>query len=130
MTYQSFTASSALRRLAAALDRMTDDEISKLNDPNCEIEIKIVRRRVKEEASADGLDNLDAIVLQLSALRTRADAFQLIENSFANKKSLEQLAKRLDVSILKQDKIETLREKIVESTVGARLRSEAIKGTD
>ncbi|QFZ87004.1 hypothetical protein GFK26_31640 [Variovorax paradoxus] len=129
MSYSSFTAASALRRLAGALERMSEDEISRLIDPNCDIEIKVIRRRSKEEISPETLVDLNSLVAKLTMFPSRAEASQFMETAFETKKTLDQIARHLDVPVLKQDKVETLRDKIIEATVGARLRSEAIKGT-
>lgn len=130
MSHSSFMAASALRRLAGALERMSEDELSRLNDPNCEIEIRVIRRRSKEENTPEALFNLNDIVAKLTAFPSRAEASQFMEATFETKKTLEQIARHLDVPVNKQDKVETLRDKIIEATVGARLRSEAIKGTN
>lgn len=128
MNDPAFLAASALRRVAAALERMSIDEVSRLSDPNCEIEIKVIRRRVKEEPSPEALENINELVAKLTAFPSRADASQFMEATFETRKTLDQIARHLDVPVLKQDKLEVLREKIIEATVGARLRSEAIKG--
>jgi hypothetical protein len=44
------------------------------------------------------------------------------------KTELEQIARRLSLPILKQDKAERLRDKILEATIGSRLNSQAIRG--
>lgn len=128
MSHSAFLAVSVLRRVAATLERMSEDEISRLNDPNCEIEIKVIRRRGKEEPAPEVLQDMNELVAKLTAFPSRADASQFMEATFETRKTLDQIARHLDVPVLKQDKLETLREKIIEATVGARLRSEAIKG--
>jgi len=130
MSHSAFLAASAIRRVAKALERMTEDELSRLTDPNCEIEIRVIRRRSKEEAPAGAALDLNEIVTKLTMLPSRGDASTFLESTFETKRTLDQIARHLDVPVLKQDKVETLRDKIIEATVGARLRSEAIKGTD
>lgn len=130
MNNSAFLVASALRRLAQALERMSEDEISRLGDSNFDIEIKVIRRRAKEEVAPEALVNLEEIVAKLIKLPSRAAAAQFLGATFETKKNLEQVARYLDVPVLKQDKVEILREKVIEATVGARLRSEAIKGTD
>jgi hypothetical protein len=130
MSHSAFLAASALRRLAAAVERMSDEELARLNEPGTEIEIKVLRRRAKEELSPEGRLDLVEILAKLTAFANRADASNFLEGAVETKKGLEQLARHLDVAVLKQDKTETLRDKIIEATVGARLRSEAIKGSD
>ena len=130
MSHSAFLAASALRRVAAILERMSEDEIARLSDPQCEIEIKVIRRRGKEEPAQQVLQDMNELVAKLTAFPSRADASQFMEATFESRKLLDQIARHLDVPVLKQDKLETLREKIIEATVGARLRSEAIKGID
>lgn len=128
MSTSSFLAASALRRVAAALERMSDEELARLNEPGTEIEIKVYRRRSKEEFTAEAQIDLPGVVAKLTAAATRSDASRFLDDSFGTKKALEQIARHLDVVVSKQDKAETLRDKIIEATVGARLRSEAIQG--
>lgn len=128
MSTSSFLAASALRRIAAAVERMSDEELLRLNEPGTEIEIKVLRRRVKDERATEAQPDLPDIVAKLTASASRADASSFLDKGFETKKALEQIARHLDVAVLKQDKAETLRDKIIEATVGARLRSEAIQG--
>lgn len=128
MSTPAFLAASALRRLAAAVERMSDDELARLNEPGTEIEIKVLRRRAKDELPSEARLDLVDIIAKLTAFPSRAEASRFLESGFETKKVLEQIARHLDVPVLKQDKTETLRDKIIEATVGARLRSEAIQG--
>jgi len=128
MSTSSFLAASALRRLAAALERMSDEELARLNEPGAEIEIKVFRRRTKDEFTPKAQLDLVAIVAKLTEAANRSDASKFLDESYGTKKALEQIARHLDVVVSKQDKTETLRDRIIEATVGARLRSEAIQG--
>lgn len=128
MSSTSFLAATALRRVAAALERMSEEDISRLNEPGTEIEIRVLRRRSKDEPISEATLDLADIVTKLTRSESRSDASKFLEDSFGTKKTLEQIARHLDVLVSKQDKVETLRDRIIEATVGARLRSEAIQG--
>lgn len=128
MSTSSFLVASALRRIAAALERMSDEELARLNEPGTEIEIKVLRKRSKDEPTPEEKLDLADIVAKLTGAVSRSDASKFLEDGFGTKKALEQIARHLDVLVSKQDKAETLRERIIEATVGARLRSEAIQG--
>lgn len=130
MSTSAFLVASALRRLATALEGMSDEELARLNEPGIEIEIKVLRRRSKEEAAPVVQVDLTDIVAKLTVATSRADASKFLEENFGKRKVLEQIARRLDVVVSKQDKTETLRDRIIEATVGARLRSEAIQGSN
>lgn len=128
MSASSSLAAAALRRIASALGQMSDEELARLNDPGTEIEIKVTRRRSKDELTTKAPLDLADTIAKLTGAASRSDASKFLDESFGTKKALEQVARHLDVVVSKQDKAETLRDKIIEATVGARLRSEAIQG--
>lgn len=118
------------RRLTEALDSLSEDELKKLSDPQFSVEIKAVRRRSKDEQSLLVPDNsAEEAIAQLAAQANRQDAQALLDERYPSKKALELIARKLDIPIIRQDKVEDLRDKIVEATVGARIRSQAIQGT-
>ena len=118
------------RRLTEALDALSEDELKKLSDPQYAVEIKTVRRRSRDDPSLLPPDAYaeDAIA-EITSLPSRQDAQALLDSKFSSKKALEIIARKLDIPIIRQDKVEDLRDKIVEATVGARIRSQAIQGT-
>jgi len=118
------------RRLTEALDALSEDELKKLSDPQYAVEIKTIRRRSRDDASLLPPDAYaeDAIA-EITSLPSRQDAQALLDSKFSSKKALEIIARKLDIPIIRQDKVEDLRDKIVEATVGARIRSQAIQGT-
>lgn len=119
---------AALQRVAAAVERMKDEELAKLADPSFDLEIRVVRRRSKEDSETVPTDELQLTVETLTAFPSRAEALDYLTRTFETKKPLEQIARFLDIPILKQDKAEALRDKIIEATTGARIRSQAIQG--
>ena len=118
------------RRIAEALDMLSDDDLKKLSDPQYVIEMKAIRRRAKDEPSQPTLDtSADDAIAQITLLPNRREAQAVLDSRFPSKKAIEMIARRLDIPIVRQDKVEELRDKIVEATVGARIRSQAIQGT-
>lgn len=118
------------RRISEAIDALTEEEIRKLSDPQYDVEVRAVRRRVKEESPGGVSDmDVDDVIRELTGKATRQDAQSFLDNKFSNKKILEQIARKLDIPIIRLDKVDVLRDKIVEATVGAKIRSQAIQGT-
>lgn len=118
------------RRISEAIDALTEEEIRKLSDPQYDVEVRAVRRRVKEESPGGASDmDVDDVIKELTGKATRQDAQSFLDNKFSNKKILEQIARKLDIPIIRLDKVDVLRDKIVEATVGAKIRSQAIQGT-
>jgi hypothetical protein len=119
----------ALRRYHEAITELSDEDLLKLADESYTIEIKFSRRRSKPnidiELNYDSLENLSKKILSTD---NRNDALNTLNTFLKTKKSLEALARHLEIPVLKSDKSDNLAEKIVEATVGARKRSEAIQG--
>lgn len=92
-----------------------------------ELKISVVAKQsIINKAPATEVD-VEEIIGGLNEANDRDIALDLL--SSMNKKCLELVARALDIAIQRTDKVDTLRKKIVESTVGARLRSSAIQGT-
>lgn len=118
------------RRLTEALDSLTEDELKKLSDPQFSVEIRAIRRRSRDEPGLLIPDSsAEEAVALLTLLPNRQDAQAFLDAKYPSKKALELIARKLDIPIIRQDKVEDLRDKIVEATVGARIRSQAIQGT-
>lgn len=118
------------RRIAEAIDSLSEDEIRRLSDPQYEVEVRAIRRRSKDEiATPQESINIEGVIMEIIGLATRQDAQVYLDTKYSSKKLLELIARRLDIPIIRQDKVDVLRDKIIEATVGARLRSQAIQGT-
>ncbi len=121
---------TTFRRIAEAVDALSEDEIKRLSDPQYEVEIRAVRHRSKDELAVPQEPiNVDEIIMELTNSATRQAAQAYLDSKYSSKKLLELIARRLDIPIIRQDKVEFLRDKIIEATVGSRLRSQAIQGT-
>nr|WP_315251308.1 hypothetical protein [uncultured Duganella sp.] len=120
----------AFKRISEALELLSGEELSRLCDPQYSVEVRVVRRRTKDDKAALPTDTvIDDAVKEITGLPSREDAQALLSTRYPSKKALELIARRLDIPIIKQDKLEELRDKIVEATVGSRIRSQAIQGT-
>lgn len=121
---------TVFRRLSNALESLSADELKRLSDPHYSVEIRAVRRRSKDEQTVISTDtNVEGVIKEITALGSRQDAQALLDSRYSTRKALEPIARRLDIPIVKSDKVEALRDKIIEATVGARIRSQAIQGT-
>lgn len=119
----------AFRRIAEAIDALAEEDVGKLSDPNFLIGIKITRNKTKNNLiQSIDQEDLDLAIKKLIGYETREEASMFLLNNYPTRKLLEPIARKLDIPIIKQDKIEILREKIVEATVGAKIRSQAIQG--
>lgn len=69
------------------------------------------------------------IATRLQNMPTREAALAFLSENYKSRKALEQLARELDVFVSRGDGVDSLRGKIVAATTGARLGSEAVRGT-
>jgi len=129
MKTQKLKFFGALRLLVDAVERLSEEDISKIGDESYSIEIRLVRKRTKDESiSLIPVTDLANIIEKLTAFANRNEAQQFLYTNFSTRKAIEPIARKLDIPISKQDKVETLRDKVIEATVGARVRSQAIQG--
>lgn len=120
--------SAFLSILAKQAGNLSDSDIKRVLLKELDIKITLV------ELKPDNVKNnlmpevdVDAVLGKLNSLGDRDNAKSELSNM--TKKHLEVIARALDIAVQKSDKVDTLRHKIVEATVGARLRSSAIQGT-
>lgn len=64
---------------------------------------------------------------KLTICKTREEGFVLLNKRLSTRKELECFAQYLNIYILKQNKVDQIRNKIIESTIGAFLGSNAIR---
>jgi hypothetical protein len=79
---------------------------------------------VPPRASAD----IEKIIHRLQECRSRDEGFSLLSDAQLTRRELEAIARQLGLPILKSDTAERLESKLIESCIGARLTSEAIRG--
>jgi len=85
----------------------------------------------KKNSLFDFNDNLneDTIIEKLYSFNSRIEGERFLNSTCTNKNAFERVAKKLDLPFQKKDSIEKLVTKIIERTIGFRLRSQAIQGT-
>jgi hypothetical protein len=72
------------------------------------------------------LENISKRLLELDA---REKGIELLKQAQLSRRALESLARTFDLPIRSEDNVERLRDRIVDATIGARLNSQAIRGT-
>lgn len=119
-----------LRRLADYVEHCSDDELTPLFEEASRL-VRTTPPQKKNRSSTDtklAEDDLRQIANQLRDLPSREDGEALLREKIANKVSLEALARMLQLPVQREDTVERLRAKIVETSIGFRLRSDAIQG--
>ena len=121
-----------LRKLADLVERSSTVEVDGLLSGRMELQIRETAPRVKgptqRRLNTDSDVSYGDVAAKLAAFQSRDLGMELLRNEFSTKTSLEKLARYLDLPVLRTDTIDSLCEKIVESEIGSRLRSEAVQG--
>ena len=132
MSVQQSVLGNLLADVAKAVRDMSDDEFEKLVKGQLRLSISFKERgsgvKGRKPSPALSEEELRSIQTKLDAARTREEGYRIVQDAFPLKERLFIFAKFLDLPIQKRDKIERIQEKIVASTVGRRLSSEAIRG--
>lgn len=115
-----------------ALDKLSPQELERLLDPKYEVIIKVIRVKQSKEISQAILDNdeMQNILARLNDCGQRDEAHEFLISHYPTKKYLQRIAQELEILVSKADKVAELRERIVEATVGAKIRSKAIQKID
>jgi len=123
--------SKFLQELIEQLETLTDSDLKKLETGEYTLGLKVSKvsktnsvKCVKKDTSYLEVEE------KLSACVSRELGLEILNNHFANKRELEMFAKYVNVYVMKQDKVDKVKEKIIEGTVGAALRSSAIQESD
>ncbi|WP_149137305.1 hypothetical protein [Cupriavidus campinensis] len=118
---------AAIEKVIQAMKAMSAAELDRLDDPNFEVQIKLIKRR-SEASILKASFSLEELSNRLAGFVDRAAALSYLRSVAATKKELELVARHFEMVIAKQDTVDLLAERIIETTVGARLRSRAIQG--
>lgn len=82
---------------------------------------------VRENTTAS-VASYDEVISDLERVNSRYEGEKIIADAGYTKQQLTDIAKRLKVHVVKQDNMSRLAEKIIETLIGSRLSSQAIRG--
>ncbi len=120
---------SFLDELIIEVESLSDIDIKKLESGEYKFSLKLVKKQSSNKTDTELTDSIiDDVLLELKKCADRESGYEILNKNFKNKKELEAFAKASDVFILKQDKVDTIKDKIIEGIIGASLRSLAIQG--
>ena len=92
-----------------------------------EIKAKKIIKRIDYD-SLEQTTDFNKLLEKLLESESREKAEEILNQELQCKKDFIQFAKFIEVSAQSKDSINVLRTRIIESTIGAKLRSEAIQG--
>ncbi|HCG7440928.1 TPA: hypothetical protein NJ377_004678 [Vibrio parahaemolyticus] len=123
-----------LSSILSSIDELSDTDLEKLESGEFELSIKLVRKSSNKPEAENKRPlsgtNFDAVIQELYNAKSREAGIEVIDSHLKLKNDLVLFAKYIDVAFLKSDKVSKIKETIVDATVGAKLRSNAIQGKE
>lgn len=118
-----------LKQVAALLRRLTPEEIESLISGQAKLVCEpSVKRGQTKKAPALEVPDVEEIRATLSGMDSREIGYSYLEELGLNREKLRHLASALDLPMPRSDTVEKVKDRIIEATIGYRLRSEAIRG--
>ena len=119
---------SEMERFLAFLNKLPQVVVNEIEKGEKQIEINVVAstKEPNEPIQQNSVVVSESISL-LNSMQTREEAYSYISSSDLKKADLEAICKLLDLPFTKKENIKALQEKIIEGTVGYKLRSQAIQ---
>lgn len=117
-----------MERFLAFLNKLPQAVVKEIENGEKRIEINVIS--TPKESDEPILQNSVVVsesISLLNSMQSREEAYSYMSSSDLKKADLEAICKQLDLPFTKKENIKTLQEKIIEGTVGYKLRSQAIQ---
>ena len=117
-----------MERFLAFLNKLPQVVVKEIENGEKRIEINVIS--TPKESDEPILQNSVVVsesISLLNSMQSREEAYSYMSSSDLKKADLEAICKQLDLPLTKKENIKTLQEKIIEGTVGYKLRSQAIQ---
>jgi hypothetical protein len=120
-----------LRRVSNFLRTLTDDQVDDLISGRVRLTLTNgpSRKSLAKRRDVAALD-INHLREDLTAKSTREEGIDLLESLGLTRESLREIATAMDLPTPKTDTVARLKDRIVEATIGYRLRSSAIRSGD
>jgi hypothetical protein len=132
MKNTKMVSTSQIQRFLIFLNNLSEEDIQKLENGDVSIRFEIIEnhKRTKNSHTQQLIFNhsLDygAVINEMLTLTNRPEGEKYLQEKFVSKEEYIGLAKKLDLPFSKKDSVEKLKDKIIEATIGYRIRSQAI----
>lgn len=121
--------SSFLEEILKEINELSEADIKKLESGEFSLSLKVTKKTATKSNTKEISDkDVDYILDELRVCTEREKGFEILVRKLKTRKDLEKFARIADVHVMKQDKVDRIREKIIEGIIGASLRSTVIQG--
>lgn len=117
-----------MEHFLAFLNKLPQAVIKEIENGDKRIEINVIStsKEYDEPIQQNSVVVSESISF-LNSMQSREEAYSYMSSSDLKKADLEAICKQLDLPFTKKENIKALQEKIIEGTVGYKLRSQAIQ---
>lgn len=128
---EAIKSTEVLRKIADFLRTLTDDQIDDVITGKVKLTLTSSRDK-RVSVKPRSIDESDIIHIreELVSKHTREEGIALLDNLELTRESLKDIAVAMDLPTPKTDTVSRLKDRIVEATIGYRLRSNAIRSRD
>lgn len=128
---QNNVVSKFLSKIIEELESLSEGDIKRLESGDYSLSLRVIKdNSFQEEKSEIEKVNVKYVLEELKSCKDRDAGYDVLHRNFKSKRELEWFARQIDVYVMKQDKIDKIKDKIIEGTIGALLRSNAIQKID
>lgn len=124
MASESQIAIAIVQKVLTFVRSLSEDEVLQLVSGRAKL-VLMPREGTRKQAVEVDANELRAA---LAAQDSRQAGLEVLAGLAPNRAALEASARALDLPVSKAEGVEQLRDRIVEATIGFRLRSQAIRG--
>lgn len=127
---------SEIRKQIISVLKVTSKILESLTENQCNNILngkgKIVYEDISKNSSKPKVENLnlERYISEIENFDSREEVYNFIQKLNLKKVEMVEVAKLLKIHLNKSDKKDTIVKKIIESTVGTKLRNDAIKKID
>lgn len=130
MKKASIIAAKLLKEISEELEKLSDEQLGMVESGEFEVKFvlatKPIKKTAKEIISSSLISPAD-VVEKVRGCQDRISARELIDSLNLTKRELQEALKILKISVGSSDNRDAMIERLISSTVGVRLRSEAIQ---
>jgi hypothetical protein len=120
-----------LKQVSSLLRRLTPEDIENLIAGRARLTCEAIPKKgAINKTAAPAIPNPEEVKAALSAFGSREEGLAYLDDLGLNREKLRLLASAFDLPVPRSDTVDKIKGRLVEATIGYRISSEAIRGSD
>jgi ribulose bisphosphate carboxylase small subunit len=134
MNQKSKAISNLLKNIADKIENLNNEQIKMLENNKFDIYVEFndspSHTKYSDFNKKLTTHDLNDIIGKLNSIKTREEGHKYIDELNLSKNKLIDVARFLDIPVQQKENMQIISDKIIENTIGYKLRSQAIQGTN